>query len=131
MFNLCDVVIDIIKRWKPIKYPNEEGYKVDLYDFLRGEFEKSKQKPFGLKEVPLIRIDKGGVFADIEIARTIGIELKYNLEGKKEIECLIGRIDGYEREQYNCIITVLCGEMSDETAKVVEERKTYLPKFDV
>jgi hypothetical protein len=94
-----------------------------LKEFIRNEFKKSQQKPLGSKEHTVLT-EKGREHADIEIDRTIGIELKRNLEGKKGIEDLVGRMDGYERE-YPCIITVLCGEMKEETAEEARERIMY------
>lgn len=115
--NLCYEVIRIINRWKPKdKYPRVKGYRDDLKDFIENEFLKSQQKPFGSKKhTPT---EKRG---SIEIDRTIRIALKRNLNGKNGIDTLIGQIDEYERA-YPCVIIVLCGEMSDETAEDTKDR---------
>lgn len=128
MYNMnpCDEVIRIINQWKPKpkeKYPDEARYRDELVEFIRNEFKKSQQKPFGSKEHTILT-EKGREHADIEIDRTLGIELKRNLKGKNGVEDLIGRMDGYERE-YPCIITVLCGEMKEETAEEARERIMY------
>ena len=43
------------------------------------------------------------------------------MKGKSRIDELIGDLDPYERE-YNCIIVVLCGEMTEETVDELKYR---------
>jgi len=119
--SLCDDVLSIVKRWPPEKkYSKEPGYRDDLMKFIRSELERSQQNLlFGTPEKHRIKKEAGRSHADIEIDRNIGIELKRNLKGKTEMNRLTGQIIDYEGE-YSCIIVVLCGEVSEETAEELE-----------
>ena len=121
--SLCDDVLGIIKRWVPkSKYPKESGYRDELMKFIRGELKRGQLDIlFGIPEEHSVQKEAGRAHADIEIDRNIGIELKRNLKGKKGIGDLIGELDEYERE-YNCIIVVLCGEMTEETVDELKYR---------
>jgi hypothetical protein len=120
--NLCDDVLSIIKRWVPKrKYPKEPGYRDDLIEFIRSKLKRGQQNIFGILEEHSVQKEAGRAHADIEIDRNIGIELKRNLKGKSRIDELIGDLDLYERE-YDCIIVVLCGEVTEETVDELKFR---------
>ncbi len=121
--SLCDDVLDIIWQWIPKKKYSEkphDKYRDDLMVFIRSELKRGQQNIlFGTPKKHRIKKETGKAYADIEIDRNIGIELKLNLKGKSKISGLTGQIDYYE-EEYNCIIIVLCGEVSEETVEEVE-----------
>ena len=119
--NLCDNVLGIVKRWTPKKkYSREPEYRDELMEFIRDSLKRGQQDfLLGIPEKHRIKKEAGRAHADIEIDRNIGIELKRNLKGKSELDRFTGQIGGYTSE-YNCIIVVLCGEVSEETVEEVE-----------
>ena len=121
--SLCDTVLGIVERWIPKKkYSKEIEYRDELMKFIRSELKRGQRGIlFGIPEEHSVQKEAGRAHADIEIDRKIGIELKRNLKGKKGIGNLIGELDEYERE-YNCIIVVLCGEMTEETVDELKYR---------
>jgi len=119
--SLCDTVLGIVERWIPKKkYSKEIEYRDELAEFIRNEL-KRRQKDilFGIPKKHHVKKEAGRAHADIEIDRNIGIELKRNLKGKTEMNRLSGQIIDYEGD-YSCIIVVLCGEVSEETAEELE-----------
>ena len=119
--SLCDTVLGIVERWIPKKkYSKELEYRDELMKFIRNELKRRQQNIlFSTPKKHRVKKEAGRAHADIEIDRNIGIELKRNLKGKTEMNRLSGQIIDYEGD-YSCIIVVLCGEVSEETAEELE-----------
>ena len=119
--SLCDTVLGIVERWIPKKkYSKEIEYRDELAEFIRNELKRRQQDIlFSTPKKHHVKKEAGRAHADIEIDRNIGIELKRNLKGKTEMNRLSGQIIDYEGD-YSCIIVVLCGEVSEETAEELE-----------
>ena len=120
--NLCGEVIKIVKQWKPQKHQEHDEYRDDLKEFLERKFDERRRNIYASKEIHRITIESGRSLADIGIDDKIGIELKLNLKGS-EIDRLDGQINKFTiHAQYNCVIVVLCGEVSAETVAEVKYR---------
>ncbi|MGC9108540.1 MAG: hypothetical protein ACP5IE_10195 [Infirmifilum sp.] len=111
--SLSQYIYNLIKNeWEPDWSLSEEAaYRDDLIEFLDKKLNKAH----------LITKEDGRHLADIGIDEKIGIELKLNLSGKKEVDRLIGQVQGY-LDDYNAILIVLLGKTSPETVRNVNFR---------
>ncbi len=115
--SLAEYIYNLIKNeWEPDWSLSEEtAYRDDLIEFLDKKLNKAH----------LIRKEDGRHLADIGIDKKIGIELKLNLSSKKEVDRLIGQVQGY-LDDYDAILIALLGKTSPETIRDINFR---LKKF--
>lgn len=107
--NIFDKVYSIIKGWKLQKeYTNEDGYRGELIQFLRNEFDKPDW--MGTSRQHSIQKESGRHLADIGIDRRVGVELKFNLKGKAQADRLVGQVTGFLKDYHEGVIVVLCGK---------------------
>ena len=103
---LFDYVKDKIEHeWQPDWNMKEERqYRDDLLTFLNKSLKKNHR----------IKSEDGRGLADIGIDDEIGIELKLNLEGKSEVDRLLGQMVRYVlgKKSYDKVIIVLLGKVS-------------------
>jgi hypothetical protein len=122
-----DDVLEMVRNWRPEKeYGKETDYRDDLVRYLRKKLNEG-QSMFGLgpAEKHVIQIESGRGLADIGIDKKIGIELKLNLDKKKERNRLFGQVKDY-MEGYQYIIIVLCGQTNEsEYEQLHDDFKGY------
>jgi len=125
---LFERVLGLIKSWQPErKYDKETDYRDDLMRYLRGKLNEEQRSMFGFgpTEKHVIQTESSRALADIGIDRIIGIELKLNLDKKKERNRLFGQIKDYMKG-YRYIIIVLCGQTSEsEFEQLFNDFKGY------
>ena len=128
-----DVVCSLIEEWTPKKrYKKEEGYRDDLYEFLRRELKSREQNIFGFgAEKYTIQKEAGRHLADIAINEKIGIELKVNFKKQSQKDRLVGQIKRFLRS-YSSVIVVLCGEVDEgKVDELCNDFKDYQPSFGI
>ncbi len=128
-----DVVCSLIEEWTPKKrYKKEEGYRDDLYEFLRRELKSREQNIFGFgAEKYTIQKEAGRHLADIAVNEKIGIELKVNFKKQSQKDRLVGQIKRFLRS-YSSVIVVLCGEVDEgKVDELCNDFKDYQPSFGI
>lgn len=118
--NLFSEVEDIIKDWKPQYMSNENQYRDDLVIFLRRELKEAPNLLVPQEKLSITKEDGRGL-CDIAVDRRIGIELKKDLEEKKEIDRLAGQIMDYKKD-YEDIIIVLVGKINADAVDVLNSK---------
>jgi len=104
--HFVSTVLTLITKWSPKEYSKELEYRDDLLQYLKENVNQTNI--FGKKEAHIVRKETGPGSIDIVIDRKIGIELKYNLKRKAEVDRLFGQISGF-KQTYSNVIVVLCG----------------------
>ena len=118
-------VFRLVNEWVPKKrYMKEEGYRNDLYNYLRENLKKRGTDIFGLgaSERYVIKKEAGRHLADIGINDEVGIELKLNFKKQSQLDRLVGQIKRF-LQSYRYVIVVLCGELDE--GKVDELRYDF------
>lgn len=90
-----DSILTDIEKWIPLRrYPNEDGYSVDLHNFLGDKCGYS------------VRLEGGESQADILVDDHIPIEIKKN-PTQPEYDRMLGQLVRHERA-HGCAIGVVC-----------------------
>lgn len=125
--SLFDMVTQAIQDWIPKeKYPTEGKYVDDLGEFLRRKLKRREDAGSyilgsGSSEEHVVQKEAGRHLADIGIDNKIGIELKLNLKKKRQMDTLVGQVEGF-LEAYSYVIVVLCGDVEQEKIDVLKHR---------
>lgn len=120
---LFDECVELINRWKPKqKYPNEDGYKKDLREFL---FKNLNRQDYlhGSRNIN-VKEEAGRSLCDLAIGRNVGVELKLGKKGKikqTEIDRLHGQVGRHKREYSEGVIVVLVGDINNYSEAEVRE----------
>ena len=122
-----DVVSRLVEKWVPKKqYCSEEGYRNDLYNYLRKKLSSEGTDMLGLglgAKRHVIKKEVGRHLADIGIDDEIGIELKLNFKRQSQKDRLVGQIKRFLKS-YRYVIVVLCGEIDE--GKVDELQQDFI-----
>lgn len=128
-----DVVCSLIEEWTPKKqYKKEEGYRDDLYEFLRRKLKSREQNGFGFgEEKYIVQKEAGRHLADIAVNEKIGIELKVNFKRQSQKDRLVGQIKRFLRS-YSSVMVVLCGEVDEgKVDELYNDFKDFQPSFGI
>jgi hypothetical protein len=125
--NLFDNVLQAINEWNPqAGYSTERKYRDDLLEFLQEKLNGSEGSVFSSpiwgfdhSGRHFIKKEAGRGLADIGIDDEIGIELKFNLKQKSQIDRLVGQVVDY-LSAYSYVIIVLCGHPKQEAIGVLK-----------
>lgn len=119
---LFDDVVRAIQKWVPEKhYRSEKGYQNDLSQYLRNAM-KQPQGLLSQSADVTVHKESGREVCDVVVNRTVGIELKYNLKRKSDVDRLVGQVTGYKKE-YDGVIIALVGNVYPD---VVDQLKSKL-----
>ena len=122
-----DVVSRLVEKWVPEKqYRSEEGYRNDLYNYLRKKLSSEGTDMLGLglgAKRHVIKKEAGRHLADIGIDDEVGIELKLNFKRQSQKDRLVGQIKRFLKS-YRYVIVVLCGEIDE--GKVDELQQDFI-----
>ena len=87
VWDLFATVVRLVENWSPKKrYSKEIKYRDDLLDFLREEFNKIQTYPYWSSHSKVsVMKEVGRGLCDIAVDKSIGIELKKDLDGKSKV----------------------------------------------
>ena len=116
MLNTFDDTVSAIQKWQPAQhYSDEPEYRDDLLKYLRKVMNSTASYTYMPKEKISVRKEDSWGLCDIAVGRNaVGIEMKKDLKGKREVYTLTGQLVGY-KSQYSDLIVVLVGKTDEET----------------
>jgi len=115
MLNTFDDTVSAINRWQLAQqHLDEPKYRDDLLKYLRKEMNSTASYTYMPKEKISVRKEDGRRLCDIAVGlNAVGIEMKKDLKGKREVDTLTGQLVGY-KSQYSDLIVVLVGKTDEE-----------------
>ena len=121
MLNTFDDTVSAIHKWQPAQhYSDELKYRDDLLKYLRKIMNSTASYTYMPKEKISVRKEDNRGLCDIAVGlNAVGIEMKKDLKGKREVDTLTGQLVGY-KSQYSDLIVVLVGRTDEESFAYLE-----------
>jgi hypothetical protein len=102
----------LLKEWSPKEYKSEGEYEKDLYAYLHDNFdgvEVTRQHGSSRSRV------------DLCVGRKVYIELKKDLDSTAKLQRLLGQLQLYANEKWECVIVVVVGKADQNLLKQAEQ----------
>ena len=119
---IIDSVVGLIDSWTPKGFRSEDAYQEDLYKHLLSTVRHHE-----------VTSKTGRSHADIGIGAAVGIEMKYNLDNKPEVDRLFAQLADHLNSYSEGVICVFCGHTQNTKIEylktLIRTRLARRPEF--